>query len=76
MNLVGETDPLRAVVVVGEVEDGGGEAGVHDDEAGEPLGRVLHHAEASEAAPVLAHQRDVPAETFTIYSSRFWINCT
>ena len=50
---------LVALIVVPEIKAGSGEGGVHDDEVGEGVGRVLHHAETREAAPVLADQRDL-----------------
>ena len=55
----GQSLLLVALVVVPEVQAGSGQGGVHDDEVGEGVGRVLHHAEASEAAPVLADQSDL-----------------
>ena len=50
---------LVALIVVPEIQAGSGEGGVHDHKVGEGVGRVLHHAETSETAPVLADQSDL-----------------
>ena len=54
-----ELHPLVPLVVVTEVQHGGGEAGVHDHEVGEDLRAVLHHAQTRQTSPVLADQGDV-----------------
>ena len=54
-----QTALLVPLIVVPEVQPRSGEAGVHDDQAGEGLRRVLHYAEAGEAAPVLTDQTDL-----------------
>ena len=45
---------MVALVVVPEVQAGSGQGGVHDDEVGEGVGRVLHHAEACEQSGALS----------------------
>ena len=50
---------LVPLIVVAEVQPGSGEGGVHDDEVGEGVRRVLHHAETRKAAPVLADQSEL-----------------
>ena len=50
---------LSPIFLIPEVEYRGRDAGVHDDEAGEPVGGVLDDAETSQAAPVLTHQGQV-----------------
>ena len=50
---------LVSLIVVREVQARSGEGGVHDDEVGEGVRRVLHNAETREAAPVLADQSEL-----------------
>ena len=50
---------LSPILLIPEVEYRGRDAGVHDDQVGEPVRGVLDHAEASQAAPVLTHQGQV-----------------
>ena len=50
---------LVSLIVVREVQTRSGEEGVHDDEVGEGVRRVLHNAETRKAAPVLADQSEL-----------------